>query len=496
MTPRIQGIHHVTAITGEPQANLDFTLQALGMRLAKRTVNFDDPTAYHFYFAGSKNLSPLWTTFPYPDGAAGKPGFGQATRTGLWVAKGSLEGWAQRLAEHGATFLPDRVPNSLAFQAPDGLAFELIESDTVTDPFLAEPFAGVELATANLRASVSFLEKQFGVPVETTEEGALATLPDGTFLRLIENRERGRVAIGSVHHVAFRVADEHAQLALRQVLVEAGLDVTTVQERCYFKSIYFREPGGVLFEIATDGPGVLIDEEEAELGQNLMLPPWFEPHRENIEPRLRPISVPAPFAHWFETGVGAPVLVLHGTGGDEHSLVPIARSVAPDAPMLSVRGRVMEGRMPRFFKRFAEGVFDYDDIKLRADELAGFLKHAAKRYGFRQDKLVAYGYSNGANIAWSTLLTHPDSMAGAILHRPTVTLRPDVLPDLSGKRIFVAAGERDPYAPAPAVEELVGQMRDAGADVELLWLPVGHELTREEIEAAGRWFAGATTARK
>lgn len=173
------------------------------------------------------------------------------------------------------------------------------------------------------------------------------------------------------------------------------------------------------------------------------------------------------------------LLVLHGTGGDETSLVPIAKSVAPGAAILSLRGRIDERGMPRFFRRFAEGVFDYDNIRDEADALAEFLS------GEPGEK-VAFGYSNGANMAWSLVLRHPETLAGGILLRPMRTLENEA--DLTGKKFFVSSGRFDPIVPVENVEALVNQMKERGAEVRFDLLPVGHELNRAELETAREWF--------
>jgi phospholipase/carboxylesterase/glyoxalase family protein len=203
----------------------------------------------------------------------------------------------------------------------------------------------------------------------------------------------------------------------------------------------------------------------------------------------------ADFIHTFlpaEGGDSRTLLVLHGTGGDENSLVPIARALAPTAAVLSPRGRVLENGMPRFFRRFAEGVFDYEDIKLRSAELAYFIAESASKYGFDAHNVWGVGYSNGANIAWSTMLMHPISMAGAVLFRSMLTLTDVPAPELSGKKIFVSDGRRDPIVAPANAEQLVSQMRGYGAEVELNWYEGGHELSREEILTAQRWFESAS----
>ena len=199
------------------------------------------------------------------------------------------------------------------------------------------------------------------------------------------------------------------------------------------------------------------------------------------------------FIHRFDPASGGDArtaLVLHGTGGDENSLVPFAEALMPGAAILSPRGRVLERGMPRFFRRFEEGVFDYDSIREEADALAAFVEEAASTYSFGPAKVTAIGYSNGANAGWSTLLRHPGVASALVLFRPMVTLTEES-PDLKGKRIFVGSGRRDYMVPEENVDRLVDQMRSLGADVTLSWHSGGHELTRQEVETAAEWLLPA-----
>lgn len=195
--------------------------------------------------------------------------------------------------------------------------------------------------------------------------------------------------------------------------------------------------------------------------------------------------------HIFEQGTNktAPVLLLlHGTGGTERDLLSIAKHVDAEASILSVRGNVLENGMPRFFKRLAEGVFDIEDLKLRTKELNEFVDQAAEQYSFDRSKVVAIGYSNGANIAASLMFHYKDALMGAILHHPMVPLRGLELPDLSDKQVFIAAGENDPICAPKETKELVELLEGAGTRVELLWERYGHQLSRSEIEAAKVWY--------
>ena len=187
----------------------------------------------------------------------------------------------------------------------------------------------------------------------------------------------------------------------------------------------------------------------------------------------------------------ATLLLLHGTGGDENDLLDIGRLLAPEANLLSPRGRVLENGMPRFFRRVAEGVFDLQDLKIRTRELAEFTEKSATVHGFELDRIIAVGYSNGANIAASLLLLFPRLLAGAILFRPMVPLEPDSLPDLSDVMVFIASGRHDMIIPPEQPERLTTILQAAGADVTLRWQDAGHGITSDEIKAGREWLTAS-----
>ena len=182
------------------------------------------------------------------------------------------------------------------------------------------------------------------------------------------------------------------------------------------------------------------------------------------------------------------LLLLHGTGGNEQDLLPLAEIIDKDANVLSVRGNVLENGMPRFFKRLAEGVFDEEDLIFRTKELNEFLDEAAEKYEFDRNNITAVGYSNGANIAASLMFHYQDALQTAVLHHPMVPRRGIDLPDLAGKRVFIAAGTNDPICPAQESEELNTLLAGAGAEVELHWENRGHQLTMTEVQAAAAWY--------
>jgi len=310
---KLHGVHHITAIATDPQRNLDFYTQLLGLRLVKRTVNFDDPSAYHFYF-GDRIGTPgtILTFFPWPGSRRGSRGVGQVVATAFAIPPGALGYWQTRLTDHHVSFeKSDRRFDEeiLRFTDPDGLLLELIETgysnadvELLDDGPIPREFAlrGFHAPTLELQRAdltIQLLTELFGFEL-IAEQGSrrrfsLDEVSPHKSIDVIERRDGsfGHIAAGTVHHIAFRAATDEEQKAWRQKLVDLGLAVTEVIDRQYFHSIYFREPGGILFEIATDGPGFAIDESVESLGQALKLPPQFEARRSTIEQSLPPISL-------------------------------------------------------------------------------------------------------------------------------------------------------------------------------------------------------------
>jgi len=199
------------------------------------------------------------------------------------------------------------------------------------------------------------------------------------------------------------------------------------------------------------------------------------------------------FIHRFvpasPSGPKITLLLLHGTGGDEDDLLPLGKELLPGAALLSPRGRVLEHGMPRFFRRLAEGVFDLDDLKVQTEELARFITSASQKYGTAGNKIIAVGYSNGANIAASVLLTHPNLLSAAVLFRPMVPFRPQIAPDLNGTPVLLAAARRDQIVNPQQTSELSQIFTAAGARVTIHWHPGGHELGSDDVDAAKEWLA-------
>jgi glyoxalase family protein len=290
------GLHHVTAFAGDAQTNLDFYTGVMGLRLIKRTVNFDDPATYHFYF-GDGNGTPgtILTFFPWPTAPPGQAGAGYAAGVSFVVPKNSLEAWIDRLRHAKIAVTGPRMrfdEEFIAFSDPHGLQLELFATWPESgDPSIVRLHSAT-LCEADADRTLRALETTLGFRHVSNEGDRIRLELAGTPLDVIAmpGASRGKPSAGTVHHIAWRVANEAEQSQWRAKLVEAGFGVTRVIDRQYFRSIYFREPGGVLFEIATDGPGFFVD--ETNLGESLKLPPWLEPIRASLERRLPVITVP------------------------------------------------------------------------------------------------------------------------------------------------------------------------------------------------------------
>ena len=305
-THGIHGIHHVTAIGGEPGANLNFYTHVLGLRLVKRTVNFDDPTTWHLYF-GDRLGRPgtLMTFFPHPLARPGQAGSGEVARTAFAVPEGTLGNWHQRLEANGLAMRETDVGGQIGLevQDPHGTRLALIET---AGPDGVEPWAGhgvsadmamrgfdsVRLNVRDVQPTATFLAEALGLPeVARHGDSRWFDVGDGQRIEVAPSADsRAQLGAGSVHHVALRVPNDATQLFMRARLIKTGVGVTDVQDRQYFRSIYFREPGRVIFEIATDVPGFAIDEADAELGQAIKLPPWLESQRSVLEQSLPPLA--------------------------------------------------------------------------------------------------------------------------------------------------------------------------------------------------------------
>jgi len=312
MENKILGIHHITAIAGDAKRNFNFYANILGLRFIKKTVNFDDPGTYHFYFGDEVgSAGTILTFFPWGEGIPqGRRGAGMATEIGYSVPKGSLEFWVERFEKYNVIYNKPAEKfgeRYLTFLDPDGLKLELIEQNTEdtrkpweTDEVKAahatRGFHNVTLTLNSITGTAAVLTDIFGYKLVGQEGNryryATDAVEQASIVDLVEleAEKLGHVANGTVHHVAFRVKNDEILMHFREKVVEKNLNITPQIDRQYFHSLYFREPGGVLFEIATDNPGFTIDEPLEELGKGLKLPAQYESRRGDIEAHLVPIN--------------------------------------------------------------------------------------------------------------------------------------------------------------------------------------------------------------
>lgn len=307
-TNSVTGLHHITVIAGDAQQNLDFYTKRLGMRLVKKSVNQDSPDTYHLFYAdGAGSPGTDLTFFPWSASGPGHKGVGLTVEVALAIPKGSLSYWADRLKDIAKEPVTRFGEVGLPFDDPDGLSLVLVETADVREftPWTAGPVPaehqirglhGARLWERSIEATEKFLLEGMGMQKIGVEDGwhRFSTGPaaSGRFvdLREVPNAARGRWGTGAVHHVAWRIPDDASELAVRMRVHNAGANPTEVIDRFWFHSVYFKEPGGVLFELATDGPGFAVDEDPAHLGESLVLPPWLEQHRKEIEAGLPELS--------------------------------------------------------------------------------------------------------------------------------------------------------------------------------------------------------------
>ncbi len=532
----IPGLHHVTAIASDPQVNLDFYTQVLGLRLVKRTVNFDDPGTYHFYFGDDLGTpGTLLTFFPWPRVGRGTPGAGEVTQVAFRIPLDSLTYWEQRLARKGIPFSrkPRRFSEEvLSFSDPAGMQVELTTHAGVSTGhpprFSDVPsgdairgLAGVTMLqldateTSGILSVMGFQQiaaegqrLRFASPADPAALGNHIDIlvdPQATF---------GRSGAGSVHHIAFRAASDAAQLEWRSQITHR-LAATEVLDRAYFHSIYFREPGGVLFELATDNPGFAVDEPVETLGERLCLPPWLEARREGLQQRLPGITLhkggaeasqavdPHAGGELYRAGaapdqaLGA-VILLHGRGGPARDILTLSRALAPAGVPLAFLAPQAAGLAwyPNSFLAERELNQPYLDSALARVQST---VNMALEAGIPLERIVLAGFSQGACLACEFIASQPARYAGLIawtgglIGPPGSKLTQEG--DLNGTPALFATSDPDQWVPWSRVQESARIFTAMGAQVNLRSFPgKPHSVSGEEIELARqlieRAFAG------
>jgi len=313
MTKQILGIHHITAIAGDPQTNIDFYAGVLGLRLVKVTVNFDDPGTYHLYYGdGVGHPGTILTFFPWPNAPNGRPGTGQVSETAFSIPESAAQYWEERLRDSGVACekLSRFGEAVILFADPDGMRIELVASKSapagraygegaIPQEYAIRGFHSATLRESDPRRTAELLTGTMGFElVEQDGNRSRYAAKSGEPANLVDvlaapDERPGRVLRGTVHHIAWRTPDAAQQIAWQEALSAKHYGVSPVMDRKYFHSIYYREPGGILFEIATDPPGFTVDQSLEELGSRLVLPAWLEPDRAKLEQVLPPLQLPA-----------------------------------------------------------------------------------------------------------------------------------------------------------------------------------------------------------
>ena len=501
------GMHHVTALTRRVQANVDFYAGFLGLRLVKQTAGFEDAAQLHlFYGDGLGSPGSLVTFLVWEDGAQGRTGLGQPVEIALAVPPASIGDWLTRAM---AAQVPVQGPKRefgetvLRLKDPDGITVKLVGVDLPATAPLPDPIAptrlrGLTLLTDRPEATAAFLAP-FGYRFAATE-GAVRRLVsdrDALDIRDVAGYVPGVHGTGTIDHVALRAPDAGAVNAMQETHGEG--QETSLHDRKYFRSLYLREPGGALVEYASDGPGMSVDEPPETLGETLFLPPDDATRAEALRVSLPQFARPGEermpmraltFVHRFhrpENPDGTTLVLLHGTGGDESDLMPLAAQIAPNATLLGVRGRSTEEGILRWFRRMDAVTYDQADIRAEAAAFADFVGEAARAYGLDPARMLFMGYSNGANLLGAVLQLHPGTITRAILLRGIQVLEDAPEADLTGAQVLVTTGARDPFGRmAPA---LVAALRTGGADVTAPILPADHRLAPEDSAQARDWLA-------
>ncbi|QDC03276.1 VOC family protein [Mesorhizobium sp. 8] len=508
--PVSSGMHHVTLITRDVQANVDFYAGFLGLRLVKRTGGYEDGQQLHLFY-GDENGSPgsLVTFLVWQDGAPGRVGLGQVSEIAFAVPSESIGDWLvralnQRIGAEG----PSREFGEpvLRLKDPDGFIVKLVG---VGDGQRTASF-GSAASAGRLRAVTILTEEPEQTAAFLGRFGYRAGPQAGNIRRLLSTTDAvdvrdatgyvpGIPGTGTADHVAFRAADVAAVRVAEAELGVLNSSPTTMHDRKYFTSLYVREPGGTLFELATDGPGFGVDEPPGHLGETLLVPPQDAARAEDLKVMLPQFARPGeprlpkrdlPFVHRFyvpDEPDGSTLILLHGTGGSEADLMPLGHRVAPRATLLGMRGRAHEEGIARWFRRLSMTVFDQADIRAEAEAFAAFMEGAVSGYGLDPARIVFLGYSNGANFAASVMGLHPGLIKRAIFLRSTPVLDPLPQVELTGADVLAINGSDDPFGgKAPA---LVAWLEDHGARVRHEVIPAGHALTDDDERIARDWLS-------
>jgi phospholipase/carboxylesterase len=513
------GIHHITAITRKIQANVDFYVGFLGLRLVKRTAGFEDARQLHlFYGDGAASPGSLITFLAWEDGSLGRVGHGAPSEISFAIHPEAIGFWLTRALQFNVSMtgpMQEFAEPVLRLIDPDGIIVKLVGAEVHSPWALWEKggiakqdairgLRGATLLSEKADETAAFLVEHTGFRAGAAEGGIQRLLSDAG--QVIDVRNAGGFwtaapGTGTIDHVAVRVADRQAVDAVHHALQQEEAGDINKHDRHYFYSLYVREPGGTLIEVASDGPGFTVDEPLETLGSNLFIPQHYKTDHDDLRAMLPQFGLPGeerityrdlPFVHRIhlpEDSDGSTLVLLHGSGGTEVDLFPMARRAAPRATLIGVRGRSTEEGIARFFRRLGENRFDQKDIASEAEAFAAFVQELEPAYGIDLENTHFIGFSNGANMLAAVMQLQPSVVRQAALLRPMNVLDQEAQGDLSAAHVLVVTGSEDAFAPRGL--DLQRRLEARGAAVEARAVKAGHELSREDERVVTDWLGQA-----
>lgn len=515
----VAGIYHITSITRKVQANVDFYVGFLGLRLVKRTGGFEDATQLHLFYGDATGTPGSLITFlVWEDGSPGRAGYGQTGEIGLAIDPLSIGFWLTRALTFGLKVegpMDELGEPVLRLKDPDGMIVKLVgaaqlktdvpwKSNGIPAEHAIHRIRGATLFTEKPAESRTFLERHFDyrhLATVGTIQRMVSASGDIIDVRDAQGFWSSAPGTGTVDHIAFRATEDGELQRVLSGLQADDAGEINVHDRKYFRSLYVREPGGILIELATNAPGMLVDEDEASLGTTLFLHAANPEQERELAVLMPQFAMPGeprviyrdlPFVHRFftpEDADGSVIILLHGSGANETSLLPFANKVAPRATLLAVRGRAVEDEQPRWFLRLTADTFDQADIAQEAEAFAAFMEGAIGAYGLDPSRLIYLGYSNGANLINAMLWLQPQLIKKAVLLRSMPALEAAPLADMADADVLMISGEFDDYGRHGEV--LRANLEAAGAKMTAQTLPRGHELTDDDIPIIRAWLTRA-----
>jgi len=510
------GLHHITAITRKIQANVDFYVGFLGLRLVKRTAGFEDAQQLHlFYGDGAASPGSLVTFLAWEDGALGRVGHGAPSEISFAIAPEAIGFWLTRALQFNVKLsgpAQEFGEPVLRLTDPDGIIVKLVGVEDVT-PWVWWERGGISEADAirRLRGATILSEK----PDETANfltrhMGLRLGAKEGTIQRLVSDamdivdvRDAGGFwtaapGTGAIDHIALRAPDRAMVEAAHAGLLAENAGEMNMHDRQYFYSLYVREPGGTLIELASDGPGFATDEPPETLGTQLFIPKHFKQDHDVLRVMLPQFGLPGeerviyrdlPFVHRIhmpQEWDGSTLVLLHGTGGNEATMLPFGRNTKPNAMLIGVRGRSNDEGHPRYFRRFNETTFDQKEIVSEAEAFASFVEELGPAYGVDPARTAFVGWSNGGNMIGAVMQLHPGVIRKAVVLRSMNCLEDKPSVDLSGAQVLSLSATDDFYGSLAV--ELEDRLRDAGAEVTTRKLEANHGIGQEDETIAREWL--------